>query len=64
MRKIMNHDEYQKDLKSKSVSALRFIVEDACEAIKAQPDGINAGYYADEIHYAHAELRRRQNVTS
>ena len=59
MRKVMDHGAYQEALKAKSDAALRFIIKDAGEAIAANPDGINSGYYADEIHYAHAELRKR-----
>ena len=39
--------------------ALRFICKDAQETMDAMPDGINAGYYADEIHICAAELRNR-----
>lgn len=59
MRKMMDHGAYQEGLKVKSEAALRYIIKDANEAISANPDGVNAGYYADEIHYAHAELRKR-----
>lgn len=57
--KHMNHGEYPKSLKAKSVASLQFILKDAREAIDAMPNGENAGYYADEIHYAAAELRTR-----
>lgn len=59
MKKTMNHAAYQKAVRTKSEAELRFIIQDAKEAIQAQPEGINAGYYQDEIHYAAAELRRR-----
>lgn len=59
MQKVMNHGEYQKRLKKKTESELRFIVKDAGEALRAMPEGVNAGYYQDEIHYAHMELQRR-----
>jgi hypothetical protein len=58
--KTMNHTEYQKNLKHKSFAELHYILKDAQEAIKAMPDGINAGYYADEINYAAMELNRRK----
>ena len=59
--KEMNHAEYQKQLRTKSDEALRFIIKDAQEAAALMND--NAGYYLDEIHYAAAELRRRQAKT-
>ncbi len=55
--KKMNHSEYQKALKKKSVDELRFIVKDAREAAELKNE--NAGYYLDEVHYAAAELQRR-----
>ena len=58
-RKHMDHAEYQRRLKSKSVAQLRYICKDAWEAIHAMPGGENEGYYADEIHYAVTELRNR-----
>ena len=57
--KVMDHAKYQRDLKTKSVESLRYIIKDAREAIQANPNNPNNGYYADEVHYAHAELRRR-----
>lgn len=58
-RKHMDHAEYQRQLKRKSVAQLRYIIKDALEAIHALQRGENEGYYADEIHYAAAELRNR-----
>ncbi len=58
--KTMNHAEYQKNLKNKTVAELRFIAKDANEAMEAMPQGENAGYYADEVHYAAMELRNRE----
>lgn len=62
-QKIMNHGEYQKNLKSKTFAELMFIVKDAREAAhNAQQMGCpNEGYYLDEIHYASAEMRKRQS---
>jgi hypothetical protein len=59
MLKTMNHGQYQKNLKTKSVESLRFILKDAKEALEANPANPNNGYYADEVHYAAAELQRR-----
>ena len=60
MLKKMDHTAYPAKLKSKSFDELAFIIKDARETNEANPQGINAGYYADEIHYASAEIRRRQ----
>jgi len=57
--KSMNHAAYQKSLRTKTVDSLRFIAKDAHAAMLAHPHGENAGYYADEVHYATMELRRR-----
>lgn len=60
MAKIMNHSEYPKRLRSKTVEELRFIMKDADEAIKAMPTGENVDYYMDEICYCSDELWRRE----
>ncbi len=57
--KNMNHTEYPKSLKTKSVAELKFIIKDAREAMEAMPDNENNGYYADEVCYAANELNRR-----
>jgi hypothetical protein len=57
--KKMNHAAYQARLHSLPPEALRFIIKDAQEAIDAMPLGPNSGYYADEVHYAAAELHKR-----
>jgi hypothetical protein len=55
----INHAEYPESLRSKSRAELLFIMKDASEARAANPYGPKAGYYADEIHYAGKELRKR-----
>jgi len=62
MIKTMNHAEYQARLSGLPNAALRFIIKDAQEALEAMPDGLNAGYYADEINYAGMELKNRQQT--
>lgn len=57
--KQMNHRDYPRRLRARSVESLRFIIQDASEALRQYPHSGNASYYADEIHYAAAELRRR-----
>lgn len=59
MLKKMDHAAYQKRLKRLDVYSLRFIIKDAGEALKANPDNPNNGYYQDEVVYAAQELRRR-----
>lgn len=58
--KIMDHTEYAKVLKSKTVDQLRYIRQDAYNAAMAMPDGPNHGYYLDEVHYCSMELKRRE----
>lgn len=58
MAKVMDHAQYQLGLRTKTVEELRYIIRDAQEAIAANPSGHNAGYYADEVCYAAAEIRR------
>lgn len=57
--KTMNHTDYPRKLRTYSIEQLRFVIKDAQEAIAANPDNPNAGYYADEVCYAAQELRRR-----
>ena len=56
----IDHTHYPTTLRTKSDAELYYIVRDAGEAMKAMPTGEKAGYYADEIHYAYAELTRRR----
>lgn len=58
--KIMDHAKYPKRLRKLDESSLRFIIKDAGEAIAANPNNPNNGYYADEISYCGMELRRRR----
>ena len=58
----MNHAEYQKNMKNKSVPELMYIIKDATEAMNLNPDNPKNGYYQDEVHYAAAELRKRQKI--
>ena len=60
MQKVMDHAAYQAAVRKRSDAALRYVIKDCREAIDAQPDGINAGYYADEICYCASELYRRK----
>lgn len=57
MKKQMNHAACQKAMKTRSDAELHYIIKDAGEARDC--GGENAGYYADEVHYAAMELARR-----
>ena len=56
----IDHINYPKSLRRKSETELRFIIDDCREALKENPENPKAGYYADEINYAAAELKRRE----
>jgi hypothetical protein len=58
--KHMDHADYQRKLKTYSVHQLEFVIRDAQEAIRANPENPNNGYYADEVNYAAAEIRKRR----
>ena len=55
----INHTEYPKSLKSKTVSQLLYIIQDCREALEAMPESPKAGFYADEINYCCSELSSR-----
>ena len=57
----IDHINYPKSLKKKSVSQLQYIIWDCKGALEAMPDSPKAGYYQDEINYCVMELERRQN---
>lgn len=57
--KHIDHTEYPKMLKKKSIAELKFIIKDAREAMEAMPNNPNYGYYADEVNYAAMELNNR-----
>lgn len=60
--KQMVHQDYQRRVRGMSVPELMYVIADAREAIQANPDSPNNGFYQDEIHYCAGELRRRQGV--
>jgi hypothetical protein len=61
VKKYMDHNLYMAALKKRSDDALLYGLQDARSALDAMPDGINAGFYADEVHYFAMEIRRRSN---
>jgi hypothetical protein len=56
-----DHKNYPKTLKNKTVPQLMWIIKDCREVLAGWPDHPNGSWYLDEIHYAAAELRLRQN---
>lgn len=60
MSKVMNHAVYQAGLKTRSREELDYIIKDAGEAIRVNPESVNVSYYADEIHYCAMEIHRRR----
>lgn len=60
MIKKMAHSEYMAKVKQRSTPELEWQLQDAREALAAMPEGVNAGYYADEVCYIGMELKFRQ----
>ncbi len=59
MNTQIDHNNYPARLEQMSYTALRHIIKDASEALKAMPDNPKAGFYLDEINYCVNELNRR-----
>lgn len=59
MKKEINHAAYARKVKILSDQSLRFIIRNAVEAIKSNPDCPKVGYWQDEINYCCDELNRR-----
>lgn len=62
MSNEIDHSSYPAQLRHKSDSSLRFIIEDCRAALEANPSTPKAGYYADEINYCANELNRRSQT--
>ena len=60
VKKYMSHNLYMQACKAKTAGELRYTIKDAQSALDAMPDGVNAGFYADEVHYCAMELNRRR----
>ena len=56
----MDHTNYPKQLRTKSIDTLFFIINDCREAIEAMPDNPKNSFYADEICYCGMEIKRRK----
>ena len=57
----IDHAAYQKKIKRFTIAELQFTANDAGEAMKANPTGPKAGYYADEQHYCWMEIATRRS---
>ena len=55
----MDHAAYQAKVRKMTEVQLRYTIRDAQEAMEANPENPNSGYYADEICYCGQELRKR-----
>lgn len=66
INETMDHAAYQERLKKLTDDQLRFIIKDATEAMRVNPDATKSrnGYYADEVNYAQNELYRRRNINN
>lgn len=55
------HNEYPKRCRKMSDEALKFVIRDCQEAMRANPEAEKSrnGWYADEINYASMELADR-----
>ena len=60
------HTRKMREFKTKSEDSLKFIIKDCWEAIEASSEfNEKCGQYADEIHYANAEIiKRREKVAA
>ena len=50
--------------RAKTAATLTFAIKDCHKAIDANPHGVKAGYYADEIHIYAGELQRRRGLAA
>jgi len=57
--KYLNFAVAERKAKGMSIEALEYTINDARAARDAQPDGKNAGYYADEVIVYSKELESR-----
>ena len=62
--KVMNHAEHQRRTRRMDTAGLLFTIKDASEAIVANPDNPNNGYYQDEICYCGMEVKRRHQMAN
>ena len=55
----MRFANYAERCRNATDAGLVYVMKDARAAMLANPDGVKAGYYADEINYCADELARR-----
>ena len=55
----IDHQAYQDYVSELSDEELSYIRIDARESMQANPDGLKAGYYADEVNYVEMEMAER-----
>ena len=58
--KTMDHKAYPKNLKSKDIDSLLFIIRDCCQVLNAWPDHPNSRYYMYEMQYCRIEISNRE----
>ena len=58
----MRFANYAERCRNATDAGLVYVMKDARAAMLANPDGVKAGYYADEISMAGMELNRRRNT--
>jgi len=56
------HDQYQQWTQNASTETLRYVIQDCREALEAQPHGIKASQYMDEINYCSMALHKRATL--
>ena len=56
---VIDHQAYMDYVSGLSDEELSYIRKDAMEAMRANPDGDKAGYYADEVNYVEMEMANR-----
>ena len=54
---------FEKRARKMTEKSLRYVINDCKAAIKSMPEGVKAGYYADEIHVCVGEINRRNKKT-
>ena len=58
----MNFANYEEKCRNATDASLVYVMKDAREAMLANPEGVKAGYYADEISMAGMELMNRRRA--
>lgn len=56
----IDHTNYPKTLKTKSLDSLKYIIKDCQEAIAANPENPKNSVYSDTICYCGMEIKKRK----